>query len=1000
MKKIIVLLLVIPFFLCSYVNSNNREENVSSFQNNETNQNFAARPPIPISENAPGHMFRNERGHFIKDTPENRAYISSATSSPENLAGITKHGVQIYLQMMFDGFQSWAHVEDGVITNGGYNRFPLKWVANSEDRLGGRLLPVKYQQYHPSESEFKIRLQFNNLVDAYRSYHPKSPICRRRLHKAPTQGVENQIGRILNLFEDGEREHIFFLPTPEELLLKEEEIQQILSELATGIFFYDAVPFFSLHFTREQAQYPIIHPAYQNTLVGHTIALLDYHMKGFMNGLYFDEDFIQEWEKNPSLDKKFLKNHAIDLQEYCRKTLGLSYLTMLQWRKHFESHFQSALNIDYPQTSFRLIAKQNEIKRAGNLLVVGGDFDVFFALDYAEEQSMNDLQLDIETNACEQMCVQTVEIMPRLPLFKKHFQALSLINFFSYYFTTLKEAHKVPVLTPFRFSKNLKGCPSSFPSFPLDNTEKLETKILALLDSMPADEKEDVVKYIRMDPVPAQIEKQAIDAFSKALYQFSASLLPDSHAFLSSFDWNKASNNLLKLCKKIDKSLVKKMDATLVSLELKSSSGIITKEIVSRLIARLDSSLKTTQQDILNLENKIAMREQQKLPCLELLTKLANLKKLAAAFVKDKQMWNLWSQGSLIPSLNGFVVSLTTSPHGAKVYPEQFKGVPSIAGGCAIALVDKVAQYDPTSSSLLDQYKGSLEKLSPGKLLPIYNSWWSRTPLGVFFKIPFEEFQITNDEEKLQSLAYYHFAAPLNDLNIMAFDTVLNGNVAGFQEIANQILNWNFQDSLGVSVLHYAARQPNFAFLKILLERDIQLEVRDPQGYTALHHAAQNSCPTNLEMLLQKVPQLIDSVARNGETPLYTAAQHNQLACIQLLIKRGANPNLKTTMGMNPLMCAVYEGWEGIALELIDNSTIDFEQTLLDGSTVLHIAVESEMEKVVGRLCELGTNASRAKTNCYTPVGLAAAQKWTPGIKVILTKCPYVDFNSAKLNLK
>ncbi len=944
-----------------------------------------------------GHIFRDMKGHFTKDTAENRKFILEAASDPASRVGINKYGehtIEVFLKMMPNGLQAWAYVEKGVITNGGFNRFPMKWVQAGE--TGGKLVSIKYGPLSPNMSEFKTRLQFNRLVGVYNSYHPLTPITDRNVTKGTTQGVEHQTGLILNLFdaEPQVNEHYFFLPTPDELLLKEEEIQQLLAELATGIFFYDAVPFFSLHFTRDQVQYPIIHPAYQNTLVGYFISMLDYHMKGFMNGLYFDEAFIKEWEKNPLLEKSFLVSRAVNLQEYCQKTLGSSYSTLPQLRKQCEREFKASLKMDYPATSFRLIANQEEIKRSGNLFIVGGAFDIYFALDSIEEQIMDDGQLTIETNACERMCVQARDLMPRLPMFKKHFQALSLINFFTYYFNTLKAHNKVPVLTPLSFSKNPQGCPSIFPPFPIDNSEKLETKILSLLDSMSDEEYKAVLWYLRT----GQFEDEAIRAFSKELYQFAASELPEGHSFLRSFDWNKASLNLLKLCKNIDNALIKKMSATLTALDLKSSNGLLTKELAGRLIAKIDSSIEAAKKDIVSLENKMAMQDK---PSLELLTKLANLKKTVASLVKDRQMWSLWSQGSLVPALDGFVVSLTTFPHGAKVYQELYKGVPQIAGGWGISLVNKEAHLDPEAAQLWEKYNVKLAKMPHGKGLLTYSSWWNTAASGMLFKIPIEDLPTSTEDDKQISLAYYHPLPThpiLNNAQLEIFEALAMEDEARFKTLAKNITGWNFQDRLGVSVLHYAASKKNPSFLKMLLMEGANVEETGPLGYSSLHYAARYGSVPCLQMLIEKAFTLINSPSQNAETPLYVAAQSGQLSCVQLLLKNGADPNLKTTMHMTPLMCAAYQGLEEVALELVQAPNIDLETTMPDGSTVLHLAVESQMEKVVGRLCEHGANASRARMDGYTPVDMAAVQGWNAGVRTILTKCPYVELNTKLLS--
>jgi hypothetical protein len=44
---------------------------------------FSSGPKISDKASNEGHIFREDRGHFSEDTPENRAFIESAAESPE-----------------------------------------------------------------------------------------------------------------------------------------------------------------------------------------------------------------------------------------------------------------------------------------------------------------------------------------------------------------------------------------------------------------------------------------------------------------------------------------------------------------------------------------------------------------------------------------------------------------------------------------------------------------------------------------------------------------------------------------------------------------------------------------------------------------------------------------------------------------------------------------------------------------------------------------------------
>ena len=97
--------------------------------------------------------------------------------------------------------------------------------------------------------------------------------------------------------------------------LEVELLNQLMREIAIGIYVHDAVPFFSLHFNAEQHMVPVIHPVYDNTLVGKVISLLDYFMKGYLNGGVFKEKFIYEWQQNPPRDSQEILGQIINFHK-------------------------------------------------------------------------------------------------------------------------------------------------------------------------------------------------------------------------------------------------------------------------------------------------------------------------------------------------------------------------------------------------------------------------------------------------------------------------------------------------------------------------------------------------------------------------------------------------------------------------------------------------------------------------------------------------------------
>lgn len=71
--------------------------------------------------------------------------------------------------------------------------------------------------------------------------------------------------------------------------------ETILDELINGYLIGGSLPFISLHFNEKALLYSVMNINYKHTIVGHVLTFIDYFLKGFTNGAYFDEKFVYEW---------------------------------------------------------------------------------------------------------------------------------------------------------------------------------------------------------------------------------------------------------------------------------------------------------------------------------------------------------------------------------------------------------------------------------------------------------------------------------------------------------------------------------------------------------------------------------------------------------------------------------------------------------------------------------------------------------------------------------
>jgi len=363
--------------------------------------------------------------------------------------------------------------------------------------------PLLHKQ-NPAGKQFQENVQKEGLSKSFNASHPDNPIGKGG--NKEIGGVGGTVELIEGLFDTPESiletEHSFFIPQFEgETLFTSQEMSQLIQELAMGIYVHATVPFFSLHFNHNADLYPIVHPAYENTLVGQVFGMLDYYMKGYLNGGVFNESFVQEWQKNPSkfkVDEKILPE-LINFRSYAEQNLSgadQEYLSVRELLKMMEikdlkndSLEKTGFNFyDYTKfsNSFRIIAKQKSIDKTENLFSINSDFEVQYTIeanpDYKkaldEYLHLNGKYPKAYLNlnaAYEKMRKQIHSHMIKMPFCKKYFAMLGVINFFSYYFTTLKKHHKYPVLP--KVNLEPAKCPALFPALPVLTNRTEEFKI-------------------------------------------------------------------------------------------------------------------------------------------------------------------------------------------------------------------------------------------------------------------------------------------------------------------------------------------------------------------------------------------------------------------------------------------------------------------------------------------------------------------------------------------
>lgn len=161
----------------------------------------------------------------------------------------------------------------------------------------------------------------------------------------------------------------------------------------------------------------------------------------------------------------------------------------------------------------------------------------------------------------------------------------------------------------------------------------------------------------------------------------------------------------------------------------------------------------------------------------------------------------------------------------------------------------------------------------------------------------------------------------------------------------------NIKDSLQETPLHYAARWGNVEECKVMLDKGrklqnkINLELKDKDGMTPLHHACHHKCSkTNEQPNMQQ-----------GEISNYHTIA-------SLLMLSQADIQAKDKMGNTPLHLAADEGCLEITKDLLDTAAdARIHQLLLgaknnEGDTALNIAVRRNHYEVTRHILTKGTD--------------------------------------------
>ncbi|KAI5837847.1 ankyrin repeat-containing domain protein [Morchella snyderi] len=186
-----------------------------------------------------------------------------------------------------------------------------------------------------------------------------------------------------------------------------------------------------------------------------------------------------------------------------------------------------------------------------------------------------------------------------------------------------------------------------------------------------------------------------------------------------------------------------------------------------------------------------------------------------------------------------------------------------------------------------------------------------------------------------------------------------------------------------------AGRNPT-ALVPLLISHGATTTALARDSNTLLHAAAAAGHEPTVQLLLDRAEIPIDTTNNAGETPLYLCctATTPSPALAQLLLARGANPDLATSPGQHTPLHAIASNRAATAPALADRllaSGAHHAATTTTGSqTPLHVAAEHGTAALVDTLLRHGAAVAAKDDAGRTPLHLAAARGTDPKICEVL----------------
>ncbi len=327
-------------------------------------------------------------------------------------------------------------------------------------------------------------------------------------------------------------------------------------------------------------------------------------------------------------------------------------------------------------------------------------------------------------------------------------------------------------------------------------------------------------------------------------------------------------------------------------------------------------------------------------------------------------------------------------------YPETFFSLSSIDNEQSISTFkfDKENGYISYLESLYKQDPKAAKMLITEKV-KLISSAETTSLINFIGSSPNSDFTTEVQNIVLANLKSYDqltrnqlFLASAKDSHLFLLQTFLKANV-------DININTNIVNDHGSTALHYAAKKRDTSILKALLAHGANVNVQDYDGHMAIHHAAHFGMQESIEVLVDGGAN-IETRNSIGCTALHIAAKNKNKAIVGALLAKGADIHAADALGLTAIHYAAESGTAETIETLVAGGADINTKSSYNGYTALHIAAKNKNTAIVGALLAKGADMNAVDSFGLTAIHYAVQHSDTLILKALLDNGADVDAKS------